>query len=105
MSIAGHAGELAVVKREDERTSVRAFEWNWSWGWFSNGELVPPRFGGGCWDHGRSRRGVGKVLRRLWGRSTADTALKSEEGADLCAEARFLALATVGVRQIGMKSR
>jgi len=45
--------------------------------------------------------GKGVVRRRL--RTTADTALKSEEGGDLCAEARFLTLARVWVRQIEMR--
>lgn len=50
-----------------------------------------------------SRVGLLRRLRFfLWSRGTADTALKSEEGADLCAEARFLALASV-VRQIEMR--
>jgi len=92
-----------------ERTSVRPFKRGSSWGWFAKGELVPPSSGRWRvqgWDHGwRKRLGVGNNRRRLWSRRTADTAFKSEEGADLCTEARFLALATVGVRQIENERR
>ena len=97
-----HRSVVCSAKSENEGTSVRTLERVWSWRWFSKGELVPPSplWWRVLWrDHGRIGRSQGVGMRRRF-RTTADTALKSEEGADLCADARFLAL---GVRQIEVR--